>query len=630
MLAVIAFHLQFRFALGGFTGVDVFFVISGFLITSIILADMDAGRFSMREFYVRRIRRIYPALVAVLLGTAALAFLFCLPIELTDFAKSMIAASLSASNLYFGAHSGYFEPLTLFRPAIQTWSLGVEDQFYLLFPPTLVLLRRWMPARLTLALGLLAAASFAASAVGAFRSPELAFFMPWTRACELLLGALLATGAVPRARSRLLRGMAAGFGLLFVLASFLLINGRVPFPGFAALLPCGGAALLIWSGQGPGRGSEWKRASAGDAPLPPPTSVARLLGTRPLVFIGLISYSLYLWHWPLVVFQGISFWGDGLPHRVIKATLFLLSLVLAVLSWRFVERPFRDGAFRLRGAGAFRFAAVSSGALVLLGVGALALHGLPGRFPPAAIAVGSFVDQKVNYRVGTCMVIRARDFRPDPCLKEDPSRPNWLLIGDSHAGAQWQGLVRAYPGVHFLQLSGASCRPDPAMTAGDCGMLMQMAFKDFLPKHHVDRIVAVGRWVSTDIATIDRLAAWTGARGIPLTVIGPTQDYEEPLPRLLAYSIMRRDPGLPDRRRTAATAELDTALAAHAREQWHVPYISLVHMFCDETGCQDYVDARHSIPLLVDEDHFTNEGSVLAGERIAAAHLFPVPGQAGL
>ncbi len=250
VLAVMAFHLQIRYALGGFTGVDVFFVISGFLITGILLADLDRGRFSARAFYIRRIRRIFPALFAVLTATTAAALVFCLPLELADYARSAIAAALSCSNLYFGFHSSYFDPLSLSRPALQTWSLGVEEQFYLLFPPTLVLLHRFARKRLSAALLALAAVSFLFSAAGAFHSPTLAFFMPWTRACELLAGALLATGAVPRIASPAIRNLAATFGLLLLAGSFLLLNGAVPFPGAAALVPCGGAMLLIWSGQG--------------------------------------------------------------------------------------------------------------------------------------------------------------------------------------------------------------------------------------------------------------------------------------------------------------------------------------------------------------------------------------------
>ena len=610
-----AFHLQFRFALGGFTGVDVFFVISGYLITSILLADMDAGRFTLRGFYVRRIRRIYPVLAAALLGTTAFALLVAMPSELRDYSRSLIGASLSASNLYFGLHSTYFDPLSLSRPALQTWSLGVEEQFYLLFPPLLLLLRRLLPRHLTIALGVLTAVSFAFSVYGALQTPSLAFFMPWTRACELLLGALLSVGLVPRAASQALRNLAAALGLLLICGSVLLINGAVPFPGAAALAPCGGAALLIWSGQA--------KSTASGSPLPHPTLVARFLAWRPMVFIGLISYSLYLWHWPVIVFQGMSLWGNGLPHRVVKTILLALSFALAVISWRFIERPFRDGPLRLSGRGAFLFAGVSSAVLVSAGVLVLALHGLPTRFPAAAVAVGNYVDEPTDYRVGTCMVIRARDFKPNPCLTEDPSRPNWLLIGDSHAAAQWSGLVKAFPQVHFLQLSRASCRPDPARTSGDCGVLTHMLFTQFLPAHHIDRMIVVGRWVATDIPAINRLVAWDQAHEIPLTLIGPTQDYDAPLPRLLAYGILRHDPGFANSHRTLETEALDQQLATLARTRWHVSYISLVQMFCPASRCQTYVDPGHTIPLLIDEDHFSNEGSVLAGQRIAAGNLLP-------
>ena len=375
VLAVIAFHLQIRYALGGFTGVDVFFVISGYLITSILMADMDAGRFTLAKFYTRRIRRIYPALVVVMAATSAVALIVCMPEELRDYAKMLISVSLSASNLYLGLHSTYFDPLSERRPALQTWSLGVEEQFYLLFPLLLVLLRRWAPRHLRLILIVLTLVSFAASVVGGLQNASVAFFMPWTRACELLFGALLALGVLPRTSSVAWRNAAAGFGLAVMLFGFLLLNGAVPFPGFAALVPCGSAVLLIWSGQP-------RHLADGKAALPAPTMVARWLGSRPAVFIGLISYSLYLWHWPVIVFQSLGLWGENLPIRVMKIILMLVSFTLAVLSWRFVERPFRDGRLRLSSGSAFLFFGISSSLLVLLGVGMLALHGLPGASRP--------------------------------------------------------------------------------------------------------------------------------------------------------------------------------------------------------------------------------------------------------
>ena len=178
------------------------------------------------------------------------------------------------------------------------------------------------------------------------------------------------------------------------------------------------------------------------------------------------------------------------------------------------------------------------------------------------------------------MVIRTRDFRPDPCLTEDPNRPNWLLIGDSHAASQWEGLVKAFPGVHFMQMTRASCRPDPIRTDAGCGELTQMIFTRFLATHHIDRMVVVGRWVDYDIPGINRLVAWTRSRSIPLTLVGPTPDYDAPLPRLLAYGIMRHDPDFANRHREPGTNELDEKLARLAATRWHIPYISLIRMFC--------------------------------------------------
>ncbi len=201
------------------------------------------------------------------------------------------------------------------------------------------------------------------------------------------------------------------------------------------------------------------------------------------------------------------------------------------------------------------------------------------------------------------------------------------MIGDSHAAAQWQGLARAFPQVHFLQMSRASCRPDPARTEGDCGVLNQLVFADFLLSHHVDRIIAVGRWLPSDIPAVDRTVAWTKAHGIPMTLIGPTQDYDAPLPRLLAYGFMRHDPALAERHRIAGTRELDSRFARLAEGRWHVPYISPVRMFCPDApggaACQTHVDSGQAIPLLIDGDHLSNEGSVLAGQRIARQHLWP-------
>jgi len=233
------------------------------------------------------------------------------------------------------------------------------------------------------------------------------------------------------------------------------------------------------------------------------------------------------------------------------------------------------------------------------------------------------VNEPMNYRIDSCMVIKASEFEPDVCLRMDPTRQNWLLVGDSHAAALWQGLVKALPQVNFLQDNRAACHPDPAQTDGDCGVLMQQLFGHFLVEHPVDRIIAVARWAPGDVETVDRLVAWAHAHHTPVTLVGPVQEYDSPLPRLLAFSIMRHDPGLAYRHREPQSWPTDQLYAEYARTRWHIPYISLVQMFCTPDACQTYVDGSGSAPLLLDEDHFSNEASLMVGQRMVNEHLLP-------
>jgi peptidoglycan/LPS O-acetylase OafA/YrhL len=279
---VLAFHIGLTGFRGGFVGVDVFFVISGYLISSIIFAEINSSRFTITGFYERRIRRIFPALVATLAATSVFAVIYLLPGELIDYAKSMLAATGSASNLYFWWHSGYFSSPTS-KPLLHTWSLAVEEQFYITFPLFLLLVRRFFPQALRTAVVILFFVSLVTSCLVVSRNPDTAFYMPYTRAWELLLGTLLSLGVFPRLRSAWLRNLATLGGIGMIMWSVLLYSQETLFPGLSALVPCVGTALIVWAGE------------AGTS------LVGSALSWRPVVFVGLISYSLYLWHWPVIV-----------------------------------------------------------------------------------------------------------------------------------------------------------------------------------------------------------------------------------------------------------------------------------------------------------------------------------------
>ncbi len=277
VVLVLLYHLGVRFARGGLIGVDVFFVISGYLITSIILDDLDAGQFSLLRFYERRVRRIFPALFVVLVATTVVAVWLLLPSELTTYAKSLIAAVFFVANIFYYDLGGYFTSTAESQPLVHVWSLAVEEQFYVFFPLLLMALYRFRNgAAVAPGLILIALLSLGVSIPLVYVSPDAAFYLLPPRAWELLTGCILALGIVPDVTSKFARDILAAAGLVAILVAGAVYNRSVTFPGFAALVPCLGAAAIIHCGR-------QRDATA-----------TKLLASRPEIFIGLISYSLSL------------------------------------------------------------------------------------------------------------------------------------------------------------------------------------------------------------------------------------------------------------------------------------------------------------------------------------------------
>jgi peptidoglycan/LPS O-acetylase OafA/YrhL len=614
VLAVIAFHFQTATGPfgGGFVGVDIFFVISGYLISSVIFAEVAASQFSIVAFYERRIRRIFPALFVMLAGVSILSYFYLLPNELMDYATSLVASTLSVSNFYFWRHSGYFDsPLT--NPLLHTWSLAVEEQFYILFPLFLVLVRRYAPKRLHLTVAVLAALSLGLSAVGAYQYPTAAFYMPYTRAWELLLGTMLSLRLFPPIGSNLGRNAATVAGMASILFAIHWYSKTTPFPGLAALVPCLGAALIIASGE------------HGSSP------VGRLLSLRPVVFIGLISYSLYLWHWPILVFKNFgAFYGMGQSHHQVVLVTFAFTMVFAVLSWRFVERPFRTGPLKLHRKPLFRLAAASGGVLLLMGSTALLSGGLAFRFPPRAVQIASYLGSHENYsytRLGTCFITTSfsfENYNPSKCLTESSAKRNVLLIGDSHSAVLWDALRLSLPNTNFMQASASGCKPFIDLNgSGTCPKLMNFVYHDYLRDHHIDSLWLTGRWEDADIPKIGNLVAWAKTMRIPLVILGPAQEYDTPLPRLLASSIARNEPELSYEHRLAGLAVLDSKLENISANVWHVRYVSLMRVICSRTACLEYADVAHKVPLMSDSDHLSHAGSLLVVRDLIAQHQLP-------
>jgi peptidoglycan/LPS O-acetylase OafA/YrhL len=621
VLSVIAFHFGIFHLTGGFVGVDVFFVISGYLISSIVFSEVASSRFSVIGFYERRIRRIFPALFAMLLVYFAFALAFFLPAELLDLSKSMLAATFSVSNFYFWEHTGYFDAHNP-DPLLHTWSLAVEEQFYILFPIFLVLVRRFFADGLRVSVVILFAASLLSSVAVVFYSPNTAFYMPYTRAWELLLGTMLSLGMFPAMRSRWLRNLAALGGLGMIACADLFYTGGTLFPGLSALLPCLGAALIVGAGE------------SGTS------AVCVLLQWRPFVFVGLISYSLYLWHWPvlLVYKMGLIDLNSAWDHNFGKVlsvgrfehlVILLLSFGLAVLSWRFVERPFRKGRMRLAGPQLFATAAAVMLVCVLFSFVALSTRGLPGRFSPQTVQIASYLDRgealedtEKAMRQGTCFLDQNKvtSFNLDSCLLEDPVRKNYLLLGDSHAAALWLALSESLPQVNVMQATVGGCEPTlHHASSGLCRNVMDYVFQTYLPAHAVKALILEANWDSSSIAPLEETLAWARLHQVPVVVMGCVPSYDAPLARLLAYSVAWHQSDLARKHLVLANGSLEVRLRADVEGKWHLPFVSLYNALCEGGACIEYADAARTIPLMNDEDHFNPPGALFVVRRLVAS-----------
>ncbi|MBE9636044.1 acyltransferase family protein [Salipiger mangrovisoli] len=483
VLSVVLYHFGLPWLGGGFTGVDVFFVISGFLIGGILWREYDAeGRIRLGAFYLRRFRRLAPAFFTMALATAALSAALLLPFEFREFGKSLIAATVYLSNVLFFRQAGYFDSGAETKPLLHTWSLAVEEQFYIFLPLLILALARNRTV-LLMALVTIWAASLGASILATPSQPGAAFYLFPFRAWELLTGVLLAiwgleTGRVWRGHPAL-----SWAGLALVLGAALLIPAGPMFPGVLALAPVLGAVLLIASGTG-------------DSP------VNRALSHPAALFFGRISYSLYLWHWPVVT---LSLYLRGAYSSPLEASCWMaLAVALAWLSWRYVEMPMRRA--RLSGVVLLTGTALASGATLALGAWLYLGDGLADRFDasvrPHIAASADFLQDWSRCTTpasGPLMGIETCPIGPE-------GTPQVLVWGDSHVRAFKEGLDLAAQdaGVPALIIWRAGCPPlfglrkteSAAKPAQDraCAQA-NLQIRQALPElPELQRIALIGRW----------------------------------------------------------------------------------------------------------------------------------------
>jgi peptidoglycan/LPS O-acetylase OafA/YrhL len=442
ILSVILYHGWPRLVPGGFVGVDIFFVISGFVITNTILRDYSLGEFSILSFYRRRVRRIFPALYTVLAFAFLGSWFVLSPRDFQEFARTALSAVCFSSNFVFLRLSGYFGGLASLKPLLHTWSLSVEEQFYVLYPISIVLIHRYFPRSIRFVLVVMASASLVLSMWMVKTYPNAAFYLAPPRAFELLLGGIIASPGWSSTASQRSRNYLSFVGLTCIAIALAAYNQRTTFPGASALLPCLGAALIIWAGTYDGA----------------PSFAARVLSAKPFTLFGNLSYSLYLWHWPILVFAQHCFVGK--LSSLTKAACLGTAVVASALSLHFIERPFLD-----KRRESLPYLRIGLGMVVcasLLCLAVLFSRGVPQRFSPGTRAIFAASDD-YNHRRAEC---HSSDRSPIPYDKNcifgaAGASPDIAVWGDSHGAELVVALGErlAREGRSAMEITSSACPP---------------------------------------------------------------------------------------------------------------------------------------------------------------------------
>ncbi|TGQ64945.1 MAG: acyltransferase [Mesorhizobium sp.] len=598
VLPVVLFHFGVSAIPGGFTGVDIFFVISGYLISGSLLDDLERGQFSIGRFYWRRARRILPALTFVILLAGIAAWFILLPSDLHEFSLSVIAASTFWSNIYFWKTTNYFSIDAELRPLLHTWSLSVEEQYYIFAPILMYLIyryfsRRWLTVLLPITIG-----SFALAVMATWLAPTAGFYLLPTRIWELALGAMLMLKKPPALASRPameLIGL-AGFALIGI--GFAAISESDPFPGYNALLPCVGTALLIYAGH---------RRPGVDTPA---TLATRVLQFAPLVWVGLISYSLYLVHWPINSFvHYLSLKTIGVP-TILAMTV--ASFALAAFSWKYVEQPFRrKGAFTAP-LPIFAFSASAIALLCMAGVAGALGNGFPQRFP-------DFSTERVrvgDWRNGVCFNeggSRIEDWNLAGCTRTSGFDTNVLLWGDSFAAHYVSGLEANAQRIqaNVIQYTYAGCPPDLtyfSYARPACTRFNERALS-VIHDANIQAVILSGRWTDYEVRgfdglqkTIDRLHDM----GVKVYVIGQSPEFVADVQKIAFFA--KREGAANTSWPMAMDPDINKRVLPFAKG---ATFIDPLAYLCDAAGCS-YADAGNKQFLYFDYGHFSSAGATLA------------------
>ena len=655
ILTVVLFHLFPSLVPGGFIGVDIFFVISGYLISGIIYRGLAASTFSIADFYVRRIRRIFPALMLVMASCLVLGYAVLVPGELEQLGLHAVAGAGFLSNVMLWHEAGYFDNSAASKPLLHLWSLSVEEQFYIVWPVFVLL--AWKHRRVFVPLTIaLALASFAYNLSQVDNNPLASFYSPLSRFWEIAVGSLLAyrhfqTG--PQARLRQARG-AGGVslaGIAALLAACYVVSATMPYPGVWALLPVAATALLLEAG--------------------PAAPINRgLLSSAPMLWLGSISYPLYLWHWPLYCFGYIL--QNGQPTLGTRLLALAAGVVLAHLTYVWIEQRIQAAT------GARRWASVLACLMLsVAGIGyAIDFH---SGYPQRQMAnLGKYLPQETSAKQWPVAVVEARypdvHMVPDSpetaaalnimhaklkadvqyigklmaeknqlqrytschiydlpgtaptfaqylqasagCLTLAHDKKNILVLGDSAAAEAYLAMARAYPEMNFVQITGSACKPFHAAykdISNRCVEMLDHAIT-LAERSRFDAIVVTSQWRDDFRLALPELLRLQGkGKGTPLLLIGPPLMFSEDV----ANAMLRLERGASlSRMVETMTDKTNFAYAAAMRtfaQQHGFAYLDRVQLYCDG-GCP--LLSPNGVPMILDQAHLSLAGIDLLGARM--------------
>ena len=439
VLPVILFHAGFKIFSGGFVGVDVFFVISGFLITTILLSELEAGNFSLINFYERRARRILPVLFFVMLLCLPFAWIWLIPDDMKSFSQSVVAVSLYASNILFWGTSGYFDSAAELKPLLHTWSLAVEEQYYLFFPVFLMLAWRFGKRWIFNCLVFVFILSLALAQWWSSSMPMAGFFLLPARGWELLIGAFVAfyfTSPGRQVFSRVVNETGSFIGVTLIIFAIFYFDKDTPFPSIYALVPTIGAALVILYAN-------------------KDTVTGKILGSRIFVGIGLVSYSAYLWHQPILAFVRHQTFEE--PGKLVMLGFILITFCLSYLSWRYIENAFRKKSLFSRRF-IFTFALIGTVFFIAVGLAGHLTKGFPGRAMALPFKPLEYDTSRLGYVKCDDKTLTA-GAPLNYCHWTAKGEINAVLIGDSHADDKFYGLEKNSTDLKWGLVGNASCPP---------------------------------------------------------------------------------------------------------------------------------------------------------------------------